>query len=574
MKKILISLLFFSNTLRSRAPVVEPETVTPVTYPKGYFRDPLDIPIQLAANFGELRNNHFHMGFDIRTNQRENLPVYAAAGGYVSRIKVERSGFGHAIYITHPNGFTTLYAHLNQYYPALEAYVKNKQYHDEQWEQEISFSPDQFPVTKGQFIAFSGNTGASQGPHLHFEIRDTKTGNNLNPWLFDFTLPDKVAPVIYRLYAYDRRYSTYQSAPKTIAIKAAGKNYTARDAVVELSTPIVSFGIAAEDKTSTTGFRFGIYEASIAVDDSVLADFRLNNISYTDTRYVNGSIDYKTKASGGGYIQHLSRLPGNQSTIFSDAGDGKIILSDTEIHTAEIVVSDAAGNSSHLSFKFRWNPAITKDLVFAQNSIAMPPGQKNVYEDDDLRLEFSPRAFYDTVPFVHSFQQTNEPRVISAVHHLANYTIPVHDSFEVGIKPGIMPPDTLQERVVIQLVSNRKVEAEKGIWKDGFVYGKFRDLGNVKLLLDTIAPRLTPVGWTNGSSLRNKRSMTFVATDNNGELSTFNAYVDGQWILFSRKNNFFIHTFDQKIAPGSHEMRVVVTDIVGNTTEKIYRFSR
>ncbi|MEJ7681242.1 MAG: M23 family metallopeptidase [Segetibacter sp.] len=353
MKKITILFLFIVNSLSSFEPVISHDLFSSTNYPQGYFRNPLGIPIQLAANFGELRSNHFHMGFDIRTRQRENLPVYAAAEGYVSRIKIEKSGFGRAVYIIHPNGYTTLYAHLNNFYDTLQAYVKNKQYADQQWEQEFELEPNQFPVSKGQFIAYSGNTGGSEGPHLHFEIRDTKTGNNLNPWLFGFGLTDKMSPSIYRLYYYDRRYSTYQIKPQPIPITGSSGKYLSASDVVSLSSPVVSFGISAEDKLNISSFKYGIYEASLSVDESVQSDFQLNDILYDDARYINGSIDYKTKCSGGPYIQHLSRLPGNYSTIFSSAGDGKIVLTDTLIHNAEIVVKDAAGNSSVLSLRFQ-----------------------------------------------------------------------------------------------------------------------------------------------------------------------------------------------------------------------------
>ncbi len=219
MKTAVVLLFIFSSSQVLKSPVVNRAVHVVKDYPKGYFRNPLNIPIQLAANFGELRNNHFHMGFDIRTNQRENLPVFAAADGYVSKIKIERFGFGRAIYITHPNGYTTLYAHLNKFFTGLEDFVTEQQYTEEKWEQEIELSPTQFAVKKGQLIAYSGNTGGSQGPHLHFEIRDTETGNNLNPWLFDMGLTDNIKPFIYRLYYYDRRYSTYSSGPNAIAIK-------------------------------------------------------------------------------------------------------------------------------------------------------------------------------------------------------------------------------------------------------------------------------------------------------------------------------------------------------------------
>src|SRR5882762_9681680 len=181
----------------------------PVGYPRDYFRDPLDIPMSLAANFGELRPNHYHMGLDIRTQRKENLPVMAAADGYIARVSIEPGGFGQAIYIRHPNGYTTVYGHLNKFFPALAAYVREQQYRLESWQVKLSLPPNLFPVRKGDLIAYSGNTGGSQGPHLHFEIRRTDGDVNLNPLLFGLPVPDNTAPTILRLAWYDRGQSVY-----------------------------------------------------------------------------------------------------------------------------------------------------------------------------------------------------------------------------------------------------------------------------------------------------------------------------------------------------------------------------
>ncbi|WP_018613128.1 M23 family metallopeptidase [Segetibacter koreensis] len=574
MKKITAAILLSFNSLFSFAPVNSQVLIFLPDYPQSYFRDPLGIPISLAANFGELRPNHFHMGLDIRTNQRENLPVYAAAKGYVSKIKIEKSGFGHAIYINHPNGYTTLYAHLNKFYDPLEDFVTAKQYADQQWEQEVDFEPNQFPVEKGQLIAYSGNTGGSEGPHLHFEIRDTKTGNNLNPWIFGMGLTDKMPPTIYKLYYYDRRYSTYQVKPLPIPIVGDRAKYTSKQSVVTLTSPVVSFGISAEDKIHISSFKYGIYETALSIDGIKRSGFALNNISYDDTRYVNGSIDYKTRASGGPYIQHLSRLPGNHSTIFSTAADGKIVLADTLIHTAEILVKDAVGNTSTLTFKFRWSPSTTDDLVFPQNSINMAPGKANTLQMDDIEADFSPKAFYDTVPFVYSAELSKDTKVVSAIHHLHNFTVPVHDSFMVRIKPTALIPDNLKDRIVMQLISNHKIEAVKGQWKEGWMEAKFRDLGLVKLLIDTIPPRVAIAGWTNGANLRNKKSIAIATSDNVDDVKSFTAFLDGNWLMFSRKNNTFTHLFDKRTGPGKHELVVEVEDEAGNVTERTYTFTR
>src|ERR1043165_8542661 len=160
------------------------------SYPKYYFRNPLGIPMQLTGNFGELRSNHWHMGLDIRTNEKENQPVYAAAEGYIAKVRIEPFGFGRSIFINHPNGLTTVYGHLNDFFPELEQYVTEQQYKLESWAVELEFHENKFKVFKSQLIAYSGNTGSSRGPHLHFEIRDTKTSKCLNPLLFGFPVND------------------------------------------------------------------------------------------------------------------------------------------------------------------------------------------------------------------------------------------------------------------------------------------------------------------------------------------------------------------------------------------------
>src|SRR5215207_1863800 len=210
------------------------------TYPRNYFRHPLVIPMQLVANFGEIRTNHWHMGLDIRTQQKVNLPVYAAAEGYISRVVVEPGGFGQAIYIDHPNGYTTLYAHLNSFYPALAAYVKSQQYIRESWMVNLAIPSNLFPVKKGELIGLSGSTGGSEGPHVHFEIRDTETENCLNPLLFKFPVPDAVPPAISRLAMYDRNRSTYEQSPQLLALKKTGSIYTVSGGSIKVGSDRIS----------------------------------------------------------------------------------------------------------------------------------------------------------------------------------------------------------------------------------------------------------------------------------------------------------------------------------------------
>jgi hypothetical protein len=409
---------------------------------------------------------------------------------------------------------------------------------------------------------------------VHFEIRDTKTGNNLNPWLFDFGLTDKVKPSIFKLYYYDRRYSTYQASPIAIPLAGANGNYTSANSVVTLHSPYVSFGIAAGDKITPVSNYYGIYQADISVDETLQSSFHLNNFSYDDTRYINAGIDHKTRFSGGSYIQHLSRLPGNYSLVYSQDHDGTVLLKDTLVHQAEIVVKDVAGNSSVVRFKFRWDPKVTKDVIADSNANKMMPEKENEIVTDELEAFFSSSAFYDTVPLVYKLIDANNSKVVSAVHMLHNHTIPVHDSFTVRIKPNVSLTDTIKEKVVMQLVNNRKAEVIKGNWVNDFMEAKFRDLGSVKLVYDDVPPKIVATGFVNGGSVSNKKSISLVVTDNVGEIKKFTALLDGNWILFSRKSNSFIHTFDERTTSGRHTLVVTVEDIAGNVAEKTFTFVR
>src|SRR5574337_1040521 len=220
MKKLILSLLFLSTGMPAQSPVV-------TNYPKDYFSSPLDIPLVLAGNFGELRPGHFHTGIDCTTHGQEGLNVRAAADGYVSRIKIGPWGYGHVIYVTHPNGYTTVYGHLSKFDDAIGTYVKSHQYASESWEIELFPKEGELPVKKGEVIAFSGNTGSSGGPHLHFEIRDSKTEDALNPLLFGLPVKDKVAPTPFRIMICpaepDAVINGKHSAQKFTLVKSGSK---------------------------------------------------------------------------------------------------------------------------------------------------------------------------------------------------------------------------------------------------------------------------------------------------------------------------------------------------------------
>jgi hypothetical protein len=285
-------------------------------YPQGYFANPLGVPMSLTANFGELRPGHWHMGLDLRTEQKENLPVYAAADGYVAHIGVRPLSFGKFIIINHPNGYSTLYAHLNEFYPELEKFVREKQTEKQSWAIDLDFGEVDFKVKKGMEIAKSGNTGGSQGPHLHFEIRDTKSQRSLNPQLFGFDIPDDVPPTISKLAIYDRSISTYFQTPQIIPVVKTDSGYFTKPRKILTGYKKISFAITATDRINGSNGGNGIYGAELYVDDEPSLLYIIDSIDYAESDYINAHVDKRYRNAGGSFVQHLSALPGFRGRVY------------------------------------------------------------------------------------------------------------------------------------------------------------------------------------------------------------------------------------------------------------------
>lgn len=565
-------LLFFCLLLSSLTLQAQSDAV----FPQNYFRNPLGFPIQLSANFGEVRPDHFHMGLDIRTRQKVNMPVYAAAAGYISRISIQRYGYGKAIYIQHPNGYTTVYGHLNDYYDTLKNYIIQKQYADKQWEQDITFPAGMFPVEKGQFIAFSGNTGSSGGPHLHFEIRDTHTEKNLNPLLFGLDVPDTVPPVLEGLYWFDRRYSTYQTTPKQIPVKLVQNSYrlTGGD-TLPVGSPRISFAIRAEDRTSNSSYLFGIYEAALWVDDSLRCYFQLNNFSYPDSRYVNASIDYATFQQTGRGIQHLSRLPGNKLSIYStDEQNGVITLTDTLPHQVRMLLKDVTGNSTMVQYHIIYRPELAEDLFFTQNSIRLLPNQPQQVTGAHVKASFDQLAIYDTIPFVLAEQDAAQWPQASVLAQLHSPSVPVHSAYTVLLQPD-NAATAWKDKLVMQLrAGHYRLSQKARPAADGWFQATFNKLGNVQLITDTVPPAITPAGWKNGQVFASQTSLRVRCSDNVDEIKHFSATLDGEWILFTHSTSDYIYTFDTHCPNGNHVLVVTAEDIAGNSTVKTFQFTK
>jgi murein DD-endopeptidase MepM/ murein hydrolase activator NlpD len=537
-------------------------------YARFLFRNPLGIPMHLIANFGEVRNDHYHMGLDLRTQQRENLPVYAAAEGYVSRITIEPGGYGKCIYITHPNGYTTLYAHLNSFFPSLQQFVQHKQYHDESWEQDIKFAKGQFKVGKGQFIALSGATGAVEGPHLHFEVRDTKTGDNINPLFLGFPIQDTKDPFIYNLFLYDRNYSTYAKDPVSIALKQKKNVYTTKDSVVLTGSNKISFGISAEDIANGSGFRFGIYSAQLLLDPDSAAQFafKLREFNYRDSRYVNASIDYKKWITTKKRVQHLSRLPGNELFLKEDENTGVIQLNDTLVHEVFILVTDVAANEASLKFKLQWKPELATVDSVASFTQKLVPNKLNIVEKGNIKLTFPPGAVYDTVDF------EMQPVLIGVnglpVFRLHYPVVPLHEPYTVEVKPDVEQKDA--SKIVMRLSGNT-TQIVKPEYNNGIYTGAFNRFGVLVLMQDTVPPTII-TSWKDSAVFYRNGSISFSVKDGISSVEKVRAELDGNWLMFENRGNSYTYKIDEYCSLGNHQLKIIATDLVGNETTRIYQF--
>lgn len=536
------------------------------------YRYPLEIPARLNANFGELRPNHFHMGLDLFTERRTGLPVLAAADGYVGRVKVEPGGFGRALYLYHPDGTTTLYAHLERFEPALEEAVSQRQYAMESWQMEWEVPAGAFPVRRGQYVGNSGNTGASAGPHVHFEVRRTRDDLCLNPLLFGLPLPDAVPPDIHRLAVYDRNRSVYEQSPSLHAFRRTPQGYEV-PGVILVRTDRVSLAIGATDRMSGVPNPNGIHAATLWEEGHPLAGFRLDRIGYDSTRFLNAHVDFKTRANGGPWLQFLLPLPGDALSGIRTQNPGlrEVRLSDTLPHRFRITVQDASGNTSQAFLTLRRTG--TPVRATAEEGVPMLPGHVGVFETHSVQAVLDESALYDTIHFRHAERPATGILSFSNVHALHRTDVPVHNFFTVRMLPQRPVPAALADRMVIRRTGTGSPKVSKAKAESGWYTARFREFGDFELLADAAPPVIAIAGLPDGGRLAGP-TLTVRVTDDLGSFRNFRGEIDGRWVLFAQQGGAFTYRVDERCPPGRHTLTVGVEDEAGNKSVRSVVFTR
>jgi hypothetical protein len=544
-------------------------TFTDNTKNSATFIAPLKIPLSLSANFGELRLDHYHSGLDIKTQGVTGKEVVAAASGYVYRISVSPGGFGKALYIKHPSGYSTVYGHLDKFNAEIDEYVKTQQYEKKSFLVTLYPSREKFPVRQGDIVAYSGNSGSSGGPHLHYEIRKSESEIPVNPLSFDFGIADKIKPVIEKLIVYPVNRNTLinnQNKKKWIDVAGTNGKYTLPSDAEVIISGEAGFGIKSFDQLDDSNNKCAVYSIELLIDSNLVFKYVMDAFSFNESRYINSHIDYETYQKDNIYIERTYVLPNDKLSVYKNLiNRGIYNFSDNRTHLAEIIVSDRYGNKSGLSFKIKAGTMKNRDVSLQadDNDRLMPYNRSNSFEGEKVKVSIPDGALYDTIYF--SYKKVTRTRgMLSDLHCIHNIYTPVHKPFTLSIKPDTIPSGKKSKMLLICQEDDKKRNAVNSYWTEGYISADVKSFGKYYVGIDTLAPEIKANGLVQGANLTGKKEIRIRITDDLSGINYYEPSIDGKWALFEydQKNNVLIYKFDsEKISQGTkHNLSLKVAD--------------
>lgn len=546
-------------------------------YPQDYFRSPVDFPIKLSGTFGELRPNHFHAGIDIKSsNGSVGDPLYAVAEGTISRIKVQAAGYGQVLYLRHPNGYTSVYAHLKEFPEEIAKYVRRKQYEKKTFAVDLYPPEGKFNFKQGDRIGVLGTSGRSYGPHLHFEIRDTRTEKPINPQLFGLGAADSKPPRLHNLkwYGLNDRLETLSEA--NLPLIQSGSRYRIKGDTLSIGAWRTGFSLKAYDHSNGVSNWNGIYSLEVKQDDVKVYGFTLESFAFSETRYINAHLDYKEQVSNKSYFHRCFRLPGNKLSIYEEAqNEGILTLYKDKASKINMLVKDVAGNTAELEFwvkrkKVPEPNSMSYQYVFKYN-------EENTAQGSDWKMDMKNGSLYEDMYW--RYDRLEKPtNAFAPLHSFHSHVIPVHKYFDLQLKPNDIPESLKSKAVMVYKDKKGEWNSCGGKWNGEFLKARVRNLGQYTIMLDQKAPTITPISFK--KDLRGAKKMSFKVNDDidaakNIDSFTFTATIDGKWALFEydAKNDLITHRFVAgEIGKGEHVLKITAKDPVGNATtlQKIF----
>lgn len=544
----------------------------------GYFSSPLDIKHYVTGSFGEPRPDHLHSGIDFSTNQKTGLNIYAVADGYISRVKVSPNGYGRVVYITHPNGFVSVYAHLSEFNVVLEDYVRRKQYEKESFEIELFPDPALFYIKKGDIIGYSGNTGSSTGPHLHFEIRNEKTERPINTALFGIYATDINPPVIKRLKIFPYKTGDSVNGKSIPVVFSFEKTSLLNNRVLPDTIKVVGscfLGIMAMDFISSTTNDAGIYSLEMNVNAVRCFSFQMDSFAFDESRYVNDMIDYDEYARTRTKYLLLRNSPANSLTIYNKGlNRGIINFSKNQICNIEIKVNDYSGNSAVLQFVIAGKP--TDSLIEEDNCNQLfVYDKKNHFETSEIKVDIDTNVLFNNILFKYAVNN-NPINSFSSLHSVHNKYVPLIKPIMISVKADLIPEEWINKAILARLDGSQTLVSIGGEYENGWISGKSYRFGDFLIAIDTTPPIIKALNFSDGKSISSLSDIKIKVTDNLSGINKYRVEINGKWVLseYDAKNDLLTTAINEQFPEGKLELLIKVSDRLGNENQQLFHLLR